>query len=237
MKVMIFAAGRGERLRPLTERIPKPLIAVAGKPLLLRHLERLAEAGYREAVINVSHLAQQIIERIGAGERVGMRIEYSKEAEPLETAGGLAYARELLGEEPFLLVNSDIYCDYDYGRLAGHELGGKLAHLVLVPNPAHHEKGDFSLQGDALGTAASPRHTYSGIAVMSPALVAQVPAGSKAPLGPMLVRAAANGQLSGELYEGLWSDVGTVERLSVLEQHLVDGLADEPSRPTDSAPL
>lgn len=220
MKVMILAAGRGERLLPLTERIPKPLVAVAGKPLILRHLERLAQAGYRDAVINVSHLAQQIIERVGAGERFGMRIEYSKEAEPLETAGGLAFARELLGEAPFLLVNSDIYCDYDFARLAGHTLRGKLAHLVLVPNPAHHEKGDFSLQGDALGTAARPRYTYSGIAVMSPALFAQVPAGSKAPLGPMLVNAAAKGRLSGELYEGLWSDVGTAGRLAGLEDQL-----------------
>lgn len=220
MKAMILAAGRGERLRPLTDRLPKALIEAAGKPLIAWHLERLAAAGCREAVVNVSHFAERIAERLGDGARFGLRIEYSREAQALGTAGGIAFARALLGAAPFLLINADVYCECDLARLSRHGLGGRLAHLVLVPNPAHRPHGDFSLAGGRVGNGAAPRYTYAGIAVASPALVDGVQPGDKAPLGPLLRTAAGNGLVSGELYEGLWQDVGTAERLAALHMRL-----------------
>jgi MurNAc alpha-1-phosphate uridylyltransferase len=220
MKAMLLAAGRGERLRPLTDRIPKALVEVAGKPLILWHLERLAPSGCTEAVINVSHLADEIIGRIGDGKRFGLRIRYSREAEPLETAGGIAKALQLLGAQPFLLVNADVYCDVDFAPLAALELGGRLAHLVLVPNPAHRAQGDFSLRDGGVGNTGSPRYTYAGVAVISPRLLASVRSGDKAPLGPLLRQAADQGLISGELHAGLWQDVGTAERLAELEATL-----------------
>jgi MurNAc alpha-1-phosphate uridylyltransferase len=220
MKAMILAAGRGERLLPLTESTPKPLVEVGGQTLLGRHLERLATAGFTHAVINVSHLASKITERFGDGSRVGMRIDWSHEAAPLETAGGIALARALLGPEPFLLVNSDIWCDFAFSKLRDFDLGGRLSHLVLVPNPEQHPAGDFTLDNGIVGNAASPRYTYAGIAVISPQLVAGVAAGSKAQLAPLWRAAAERDQVTGELYEGHWSDVGTPERLSALEARL-----------------
>jgi MurNAc alpha-1-phosphate uridylyltransferase len=220
MKAMILAAGRGERLRPLTETTPKPLLDVAGRPLIGWHLERLARCGLREVVINISHLAEQIVAALGDGARYGLRIAYSREQEPLETAGGIAYARGLLGEEPFLLVNGDVYCEVDFSRLAARRLNGGLAHLVLIPNPPHHPKGDFTLEDGLVGNAPAPRYTYSGIAVMSPALVAGVTPGDKAPLAPLLREAAERARITGELYAGAWQDVGTAERLAGLRQHL-----------------
>ena len=220
MKAMILAAGRGERLRPLTQTTPKALVEAGGKPLIGWHLERLAASGLREAVINVSHLAAQIVEALGDGARYGVRIAWSREPEPLETAGGIAKAREILGADPFLLVNGDVYCEYDFSRLGGFSLKRHLAHLVLIPNPPHHPKGDFTLERGVVGNAPAPRYTYSGIAVMSPALVASVPAGEKAPLAPLLRAAAEQGRISGELYAGLWQDVGTAERLAELRAHL-----------------
>ena len=220
MKAMILAAGRGERLLPLTESIPKPLVEVAGQTLLGRHLERLARAGFTHAVINVSHLAEKIVARFGDGSREGIRIEWSHEAAPLETAGGIAQARPLLGPAPFLLVNADIWCDYTFSRLRGFNLGKHLSHLVLVPNPPQHTAGDFSLDNSVVGNAPSPRYTYAGIAVISPRLVAGVAAGRKAPLAPLWRAAAARGEVTGELHEGHWSDVGTPERLCALEAQL-----------------
>jgi len=216
MKAMILAAGRGERLRPLTEQLPKPLVEAGGKPLIGWHLERLAAAGWREAVINVSHLAERIVAHVGDGARYGMRVAWSREAEPLETAGGIAKALPLLGNAPFLLVNSDIYCEYDFSRVKSISLKANLAHLVLVPNPAHHADGDFTLDGETVGNGAAPRYTYAGVAVMSPAIVAGVRAGDKAPLGPLLRQAAGERRLSGELFRGVWTDVGTIERLAEL---------------------
>ena len=220
MKAMILAAGRGERLRPLTDRMPKALIEAAGKPLIGWHLERLAAAGCREAVVNVSHFADRIIERLGDGASYGLRIAYSREPRALETAGGIAFARALLGRAPFLLVNADVYCECDLARLSGQALGDRLAHLVLVPNPPHCPGGDFSLDAGRVGNGAAPRYTYAGIAIASPALVDGVQPGERAPLGPLLRAAAAHGRVSGELYEGVWQDVGTGERLAALEMRL-----------------
>jgi N-acetyl-alpha-D-muramate 1-phosphate uridylyltransferase len=217
MKAMLLAAGRGERLRPLTDALPKALVEAGGKPLIAWHLERLARAGFGEAVINVSHLGERIIERMGDGARYGLRLHYSRERERLETAGGIANALPLLGREPFLLVNADVYCECDFSRLRKVELGERLAHLLLVPNPPHRPKGDFSLRAGSVGDETAPRYTYAGVAVMAPSLVAPVKPGEKAPLAPLLYHAAARGRLGGELYEGLWQDVGTVERLAELE--------------------
>jgi MurNAc alpha-1-phosphate uridylyltransferase len=223
MNVMILAAGRGERLRPLTDATPKPLVEAGGETLLGRHLARLAAAGFRRAVINVSHLAERIVERFGGTGPQGMTIAWSREAEPLETAGGIAQARALLGEAPFLLVNADIWCDYDFSRLRGFQLGARLAHLVLVPNPPWHAAGDFTLERAVVGNAPSPRYTYAGISVLSPRLVAGVAAGSKAQLAPLWRAAAQRGEVSGELYQGYWNDVGTAERLSALAARLERG--------------
>jgi N-acetyl-alpha-D-muramate 1-phosphate uridylyltransferase len=216
MKAMVLAAGRGERLRPLTERLPKPLVEAGGKALIDWHLERLAAAGCREAVINVSHLADQVVQHVGDGSRYGLRVAWSREAEPLETAGGIANARALLGEAPFLLVNSDIYCDYDFSALKAAKLQASLARIVLVPNPAHHPEGDFTLDEGLVGNGSAPRYTYAGVALVSPLLVAEVRAGDKAPLGPLLRKAAGERRLSGELHRGLWTDVGTAARLDEL---------------------
>ena len=220
MKAMLLAAGRGERLRPLTDSVPKALVEAGGKPLIVWHLERLARAGLREAVINVSHLGERIVERLGDGARFGLRLHYSRERERLETAGGIANALGLLGREPFLLVNADVYCECDFSSLMKVRLGERLAHLVLVPNPPHRAKGDFSLRGAVVGDEAAPRYTYAGVAVMAPALVAPVTPGERAPLAPLLYDAAARGRVGGEVYAGLWQDVGTVERLAELEAYL-----------------
>ena len=220
MNVMILAAGRGERLRPLTDGTPKPLVEAGGETLLGRHLARLARAGFRRAVINVSHLGEQIVAHIGERGPLGMAIVWSREAQPLETAGGIAQARALLGEEPFLLVNADIWCEFDFLNLRNMQLKERLSHLVLVPNPPWHPEGDFSLERGAIGNAASPRYTYAGISVLSPRLVDGVAAGRKAQLAPLWRAAAERGEASGELYEGYWNDVGTPERLMDLKARL-----------------
>jgi len=216
MKAMVLAAGRGERLRPLTERLPKPLVEAGGKTLIDWHLERLAAAGFRDAVINVSHLADQVMSHVGDGARYGLRVAWSREAEPLETAGGIANARALLGDAPFLLVNSDIYCAYDFSGLSSIALKNNLAHIVLVPNPPQHPEGDFTLESGMVGNGSAPRYTYAGVALLSPSLVSGVNPGDKAPLGPLLRKAAGEGRLSGEMYHGLWTDVGTAARLNQL---------------------
>ena len=214
---MILAAGRGERLRPRTDRTPKPLIEAGGKPLLAWHLERIRRAGIRDVVINVSHLAEQITRRFGDGAEYGLALHWSHEPQALETAGGIAQASLLLGTAPFLLVNSDIWCDYDLSRLVGMGLGARLAHLVLIPNPPHNVAGDFALDDTRIGNDGAPRYTYAGIAVLSPALVSGVTPGEKAPLAPFLRSAAARGAVTGELHNGVWHDVGTEERLARLQ--------------------
>ena len=220
MKAMVLAAGLGMRLRPLTDAMPKALVEAGGKPLVVWQLERLARAGFREVVINVSWLGERIESRLGDGSAFGLRLAYSREAQPLESAGGIAQARALLGPAPFALVNSDVYCDFDLARLRRRALGPHLAHLVLAPNPPHHPAGDFSLAAGEAGNAAAPRYTYTGIALVDPVLVAPVRAGDKAQLAPLLRAAAAQGRLSGELHAGLWRDVGTAERLAELESLL-----------------
>jgi MurNAc alpha-1-phosphate uridylyltransferase len=220
MKAMVLAAGLGARLRPLTDQVPKALVEAGGKPLIVWQLERLARAGFREVVINVSWLGERIESRLGDGSAFGLAVAYSREAQPLESAGGIANARALLGPAPFALVNSDVYCDFDLGALRRRELGSHLAHLVLAPNPAHHRAGDFSLAHGRAGNAAAPRYTYTGIALIDPALVAPVRAGERAQLAPLLRAAADGGRLSGELHAGVWHDVGTAERLAELEARL-----------------
>lgn len=220
MKAMILAAGRGERLRPLTDHVPKPLLAVGGKPLLAWHLERLAAAGFTEVVINVAYLAERIVAAFGDGRTFGLHISYSREDEPFETAGGIAHARPLLGEMPFLLLNADVFCNCNLARLRRRALRGRLAHLLLAPNPAHRPQGDFSLHRGVVGNAPSARYTYTGVALVSPTLVAGVGDAEKAPLGPLLREAAARGALSGELHCGLWYDAGTAQRLTELDRML-----------------
>lgn len=220
MKAMILAAGRGERLRPLTDQLPKPLIEVHGKPLIVWHLERLAAAGIGEVVINLSYLGECIEQTLGDGSAWGVSLAYSKESEPLETAGGLAFARARLGEDPFLLVNGDVYCEHRLAALGARQLNSALAHLVLVPNPSFHPGGDFSLHAEHVGNDAAPRYTYAGVAVISPQLLDAVAPGTRAPLAPLLRAAADDGRISGELYEGVWSDVGTAERRAALDARL-----------------
>ncbi len=229
MKAMVLAAGRGERLRPLTDTVPKPLVEAGGKALLERHLERLARAGFRDVVINVAHLGERIVERFGEGADYGLAIAWSRESPaPLETAGGIATALPLLGEDPFLLVNSDVFADFDFSRLRRVALGRALAHLVLVPNPPHHPLGDFSLAEGKAGRAQGPRYTYAGIAVLSPRIVAGIAAGTRAPLGPLLHAAAERGEATAELHPGLWRDVGTPQRLAELDAQLTERNASKP---------
>lgn len=211
---MVLAAGRGERLRPLTDRMPKPLLVVRGKPLIAWHLEALARAGVREVVINLSWLGDSIRNTVGTGERYGLQVQYSQEpAGALEVGGGIFQALPLLGTAPFIVVNGDTYTELDFARLSAAP--GALAHLVLVPNPVHHPRGDFAFQGGKVLESGEPRYTYSGIGVYHPELFAQCAAG-RFPLLPLLRAAIAARRLSGELYAGLWTDVGTAERLEVL---------------------
>jgi MurNAc alpha-1-phosphate uridylyltransferase len=222
MKAMILAAGRGERMRPLTDRTPKPLLAAGGKPLIVWHIENLARAGFRELVINHAHLGHLIEAALGDGSRFGVHIRYSPEAEALETAGGIANALPLLGNGPFAVVNGDIFCAYDFSRLRT-KLGGRpdlAAHLVLVDNPGHHPGGDFGLKGDMVSEGGEPMFTFTGIAVYRPEMFAGIVPGAKAKLAPLLREQIALGRVGGEHYRGFWMDVGTPERLRQLDERL-----------------
>jgi len=220
MKAMILAAGRGERMRPLTDHVPKALLEVGGRPLVVRLIERLHAGGIREIVMNHAHLGAAIESALGDGTRFGVSIRYSPEAVALETAGGIANALPLLGEAPFIAANADVYCDVDFAHLARHELGPTLAHLVLIDNPDHHPGGDFTLEGGRIGNAAADRLTFAGIGVYSPALFAGMRRGEKGQLAPLLRAAAAQGRVSGEHFRGRWVDVGTPERLAALNAAL-----------------
>ncbi len=222
---MILAAGRGERMRPLTDLTPKPLLPVAGKPLIVWHLERLARAGFRAIVINHAHLGDQIEAMLGDGAAWGLRIEYSAEPQgALETAGGIANALPLLGahldDEPFLVVNGDIFCDWDFARARNALPDDALAHLVLVPNPPQHPAGDFTLDGATVGRGEADRLTFSGIGVYRPALFAGIERGQPAKLAPLLVEAIAAGRIRGERHAGRWEDVGTPQRLAALDAEI-----------------
>ncbi len=211
MKAMILAAGRGERLRPLTDSTPKPLLKVRGKPLIVYHLEALAKAGFSEVVINLSWLGEQIQEFLGNGAQLGVSIEYSEEAAALETAGGILQALPLLGDR-FVVVNADVFTDYDFAKL---KTPNCLAHLVLVDNPEHNDSGDFSLDGAAVGNLGAERHTFSGIAQYHRDFFSGLTPGKQA-LAPLLRAAADKGEVSGELFTGSWIDIGTAERLALL---------------------
>jgi MurNAc alpha-1-phosphate uridylyltransferase len=220
MKAMVLAAGRGERMRPITDRIPKPLVPVAGKPLIVYHLEALARAGVRDVVINLAYRGAQIREALGDGSRYGVRIAYSDEGpDPIETGGGIFKALPLLGAQPFIVVNGDIWTDFDVATLP-QLVGGAHARLVMVPNPAHVANGDFALDGDCiLESDKNDRFTYSGIGVFSPEFFHGCQPG-KFPLRPLLSRAIAARKLTGQVYRGVWLDIGTPERLAELEASL-----------------
>jgi N-acetyl-alpha-D-muramate 1-phosphate uridylyltransferase len=214
MKAMILAAGRGERLRPLTDTTPKPLIEVAGKPLIVHHLERLRDAGYTHILINTSWLAQRIQVSLGDGSRYGVHIHYSYEGpEPLETGGGIFKALPELGREPFLVVNSDVYTDFPFETLKHRLKHDDLAHLVMVPNPAHHRGGDFHLTTTGhLRPEGEPKLTYGGIGVYKADFFKDCRAGKFALL-PLMRDAMAVEALSGEFYSGRWTDIGRLENL------------------------
>lgn len=215
MKAMILAAGKGERMRPLTLHTPKPLIPVAGMPLIEHHLRSLGRAGFTEVIINHAWLGQQIEDHLGDGARFGLSIRYSAEGEPLETGGGIFKALPLIGEAPFLVINGDIWTDFDPAALR-RPLDG-LAHLVLVDNPPHHPQGDFSLSQGRVVLAGDSALTYSGIAVLYSALFEGCEPGAFK-LAPLLRKAIAQGQVTGERHPGAWVDVGTPERLAQAER-------------------
>ena len=220
MKAMVLAAGRGERMRPLTDREPKPLLRVGGKRLIEYHLERLAAGGFHDVVINTAWLGDMIEAALGDGARYGLSITYSHERpEALETGGGIFHALPLLGSAPFLLVNGDVWTDIDFGALRRPLPRNSLSHLVLVPNPPQHMRGDFLLDGGWIAEGEGPRHTYSGIGIYTPEFFdGSIP--GRFPLLPLLKRAIAQHALSGELHEGEWYDIGTIERLNALDARL-----------------
>jgi len=218
MKAMILAAGRGERMRPLTDRCPKPLLKAGGKSLIEYHIEALKQAGITDLVINHAHLGEQIVEALGDGSKYDVTITYSAEAEALETAGGIHQALPLLGDDPFLVVNADVWTDFNFAKLSLPE--ESLAHLIMVPNPLHNPTGDFMLAQDGLVRSNGVQKlTFAGIGIYSPVLFASLGSG-KAPLAPLLREAMDKGKVSGELYSGKWVDIGSPERLMQLDAKL-----------------
>lgn len=217
---MILAAGRGARLRPLTDTIPKPLVTVKNKPLIVYHLEKLAQANITDVVINVWHLGDKIKQYLGNGAAFGLNIVYSEESELLETGGGICKALPLLGTEDFILMNGDVYTDFDIASLMCTSVSTKhlLAHLVLVPNPSHHQLGDYGIETSGLMNNM-PTYTYAGIAKLSPHLFAHQPV-RKFRLPDLFVEAMSKQQISAELYRGFWYDVGSIERLKELESNI-----------------
>jgi MurNAc alpha-1-phosphate uridylyltransferase len=234
---MILAAGRGERMRPLTDHTPKPLLQAGGKPLIVWHIEKLVRAGITDIIINHAHLGAQIEAVLGNGSRFNAHLFYSPEATALETAGGIAYALPLLGDLPFAVINGDIYCDYDFSQLVTRasefQAHGDTAHLVLINNPTHHPNGDFYLQQGRLvplipavdvheseKAGISTKLTFSGLGLYQPSLFAGITRGSKAALAPLLHEQIALGKVGGEHYSGNWVDVGTPQRLKQLDNDL-----------------
>lgn len=217
MKAMILAAGKGQRMRPLTLHTPKPLLKAGAHSLIERQISLLVAAGYHELVINHHWLGEQIIAALGDGHQLGAQISYSAEEQALETGGGIQRALPLLGSQPFVVVNADIWTDYDYQQLGQQPASGRLAHLVMVDNPPHNPAGDFALEHGLLSPLGSNKLTYSGIAVLHPQLFANCAPGVLR-LADLLLPAMAQGLVSGEHFGGRWLDVGTVERLEQANQ-------------------
>lgn len=217
MKALILAAGRGERMRPLTDTVPKPLLEVRRKPLIVWHIENLRRAGFLEIIINIAHLGEKIVALLGDGSAYGVKIYYSDERETgaLESAGGIKKALSLLQEETFLVLNGDIFCSYQF--CPNFCLGEKLAHLILVPNPPHNPEGDFAIEKGVLSLKATPRYTFSGIGYYSAKLFDEV-ALQKAPLAPLLREHCQYGTISAELFNKMWHDIGTPKRLEEINR-------------------
>lgn len=216
-KIMILAAGRGERLKPLTDKIPKALVEVRGKPLIRHHIEKCAACGYTDIVVNLAYRGDQIRQYLGNGEQFGLNIRYSFEYEgSLETGGGIVKALPLLGDENFIVINADVYTDYDFRNLP--ELDKQLAHLVLVENPQHNQDGDFSLNDNNLIRNKPASHTFAGVAVYHPDFFSEEKA-RRHSIVPMLRQQAQKNLVSGEVYSGMWYDIGTPERLSKINNH------------------
>jgi MurNAc alpha-1-phosphate uridylyltransferase len=232
MKAMLLAAGRGERMRPLTDHTPKPLLKVADKALIVWHIEKLVAAGITELIINHAHLGAQIETALGNGHQFGAQITYSPETAALETAGGIAQALPLLDDRCFAVINSDIYCDYDFNRLpdcaAALHFCDDDAHLILVDNPEHHPDGDFCLTANRITSFRTPSVTlhpascltFSGIGLYHPRFFSPIPRGSIAPLAPLLRKSIVKNKVSGEYHSGTWIDVGTPQRLETLDRQL-----------------
>lgn len=221
MRAMILAAGFGERMRPLTDSCPKPLLTVGGRALIEYHLSALRRAGIEDIVINIAHLGKQIEQHLGDGSKYGLSIEYSRESSPLETAGGIANAIHLLGTAPFVVINGDIWCDYPLSDLPQQIEG--MAHLILVDNPAHNPTGDFVLNRVGRvdeATADNECLTFAGIGIYRPELFKEIAKATVAPLAPLLVNAMRKGEVTGVHHQGEWLDIGTQERLYELDQRL-----------------
>lgn len=217
---MVLAAGFGKRMRPLTDRMPKPLIPLLGKPLIDYTLERLAAAGVQHVVINLAHLGHQIRDHLGSGDRFGLEIRYSEESEPLETAGGITKALPLLGDEPFLVVNGDVWCDFDFSQWIENPLPQKCpGRLLMVPNPPHNPEGDFGIEDGLLSGTTKPRYTFAGISYLKPEILTSYP-NARERYGLGEVFAHNEDLMQAEVYTGDWCDVGTPERLNNLEERL-----------------
>lgn len=222
---MVLAAGRGERMRPLTDFTPKPLLEIGGESLIERHIAKLATAGFKRIIVNHAYFGEQIEAALGDGARWGVRISFSAEIEALETAGGIANALGLIGVDAFAVVNSDVYSDYDYDELSAAtsrltHSSNRIAHLVLVDNPAHHPHGDFVLDSGTIVAAAADKLTFSGIAAYRREMFASISPGEKKPLAPLIQEQIRTGRVSGEHYTGRWADIGTPERLASLKDLL-----------------
>ena len=227
MKAMILAAGMGNRMRPLTLHTPKPLLEVGGKPLIVWHIEKLQKMGVQEIVINTAWLGEKLADALGDGSQFGVKILWSHEGEGLETAGGIINALPLLGNEPFILVNGDVWTTMDFAPLLNVQLQDDLAHLVLVENPIQHPQGDFTLAANKAYTFEQARSgenlTYSGVAVMHPQMFNGLESG-KRPLAPLLKQAMQQEKISAQKLQGVWVDVGTPERLNALDQQIQQGV-------------
>lgn len=218
MKAMILSAGRGERMRPLTDNTPKPLLEVQGKPLIVWHIEKLASLGFSEIIINIAHLGYKIPEALGDGSKWDVKLIYSDEQDEgaLESAGGIVKALSLLGDNTFLVVNGDVWCDYNFD--ASFDLGDDLAHLILVNNPEHNPNGDFALNNHRVSNDEENRNTFSGIGYYSPKLFDNLLYGKNA-LAPLLREAIKKDKISGYLHKGVWHDIGTPQRLEAINKN------------------